>query len=110
MALVALKGKRKGKTKGVREFDYQGFNLAEAHTLDEILSAVGNDEGKLVRMAAVGFNKEAFSAASDPFYGLIPDTYNDEQRKSIRIAAREIMKALGKTAAQSVKMVLASVD
>ena len=109
--MAKIYGARKGKvSKSVRLFSYTGFNPANMGSLvlDDVLTAVGNDEAKLVKAAAIGFNKIAADSVADQFYGLIPDTFVGEQRTSLKIAARELMKALGKTPEQAVKMILAS--
>ena len=110
--MATISGARKGKvSKAVRLYSFTGFNPAQAFanlTLNDVLAAVNNDEAKLIKCAAIGYNKIAADSVADAFYGLIPDTFVGEQRTSLKIAAREIMKALGKTPEQAVKMILAS--
>lgn len=74
MAMITIKAKRVGQVAdSVRNFEYQGFDLKNPPTLDEILSALGNDEKELIRAAVIGYNTEARGKAADPFYGLVPD-------------------------------------
>ena len=82
------------------------FLPADVPSLKEVLDSLGGDEKRLTLAAAIGANRMFADQASDPFYGLIPESFDDEQRKSLKIAAREIMKSLKKTAAQAVKMIL----
>lgn len=110
--MAKIYGARKGKVaKEVRLYSYTGFDESKDFanlTLNDVLEAVKNDEARLVRIAAIGYNKEQADMVSDQFYGLIPASFVGEQRASLRIAARELMKALGKTPEQAVKMILAS--
>lgn len=110
--LAKIYGARKGKvSKAVRLYSFTGFDPAKDFanlTLNDILEAVKNDEPTLVKMAAIGYNKVQADSVADQFYGLIPASFVGEQRTSLKIAAREIMKALGKTPEQAVKMILAA--
>jgi hypothetical protein len=80
-----------GKTKNI-EVPFQGFDTdKELPTLDEVLSACGNDESLLIRCAVDGFNEYSFQLAADPFAKYLGGL-TSEQSDIVKSIARDFVK------------------
>ena len=97
--------------KGSMPIKWEAFaSDSEPKTLQEFIDLTKANQNDILRYAIVGYNDEAYTAASDPIAEHVNKLWDDVTQTQFRLVVRNLSKATGQSIEDVVSMVKPGVE